>query len=71
MPKPTASKPEPGVKSEKRPRRQRTDTVLVFDQTQTVPDYVLKSIIDEWLVPCLVEEVSSELRKVRELEHSK
>ena len=56
VPKPTASKRDSGDKSEKRPRKQRTDTVLVFDPTQTVPDYVLESIIDEWLVPCLVEE---------------
>ena len=58
MLKPTASKPESDVKSEKRPRKQRTDTVLVFDPTQKVPDHVLESIIDEWLVPCLVGEFS-------------
>ena len=72
MPTPTALKSQSGDKGKKRPRRRR-DTTLVFDPSQKVPDHVLKSIIDEWLVPCLVEEFSPESRigKVRYLEHSK
>jgi hypothetical protein len=53
---PTASKSESGDKNKKRSRKRRMDTILVFDPAQRVPDHVLKSIIDEWLVPCLVEE---------------
>lgn len=41
---------------EKRARRQRADTLLIFDRAQKVPDSVLKAILEEWLVPCLVEQ---------------
>lgn len=42
--------------------RKRGQITLVFDPTQRVPDHVLNAIIDEWLVPSLVEEFSAELR---------
>ncbi len=47
---------QPGPQNEKRARRQRRDTVLVFDPKQKVPDSVLNAILNEWLVPCLVEQ---------------
>ena len=56
VPIPTASKLASGDESKTRSRKRRTDTALVFDAAQKVPDHVLKSIIDEWLVPCMVEE---------------
>jgi hypothetical protein len=62
VPTPTASKSESGEKGKRRSRKRRTDTVLVFDRAQKVRDHVLKSIIDEWLVPCLVEEFSAKSR---------
>ena len=69
VPTATASKSESCDKSKKRSRRRRPDTVLVFDAAQKVPDHVLKSIIDEWLVPCLVEEFLSETRCDSERRH--
>jgi hypothetical protein len=47
---------EAGPQKKKRARRQRADTLLVFDPAQQVPDTVLEAIIEEWLVPCLVEQ---------------
>jgi hypothetical protein len=38
----------------------RTDTLLVFDSAQKVPDAVLGAILEEWLVPCLVEQFLGE-----------
>jgi hypothetical protein len=64
--KPTASKLESGATVPKRPRKRRADTVLVFDPEQNVPEHVLKTIIDEWLVPCLVEEFFRALRTRKE-----
>jgi hypothetical protein len=46
---------EPLVRKRKRRSRSRTDLLLVFDPTQKVPDAVLDAIIEEWLIPCLVE----------------
>ena len=40
----------------KRRTRRRADTLLVFDPTQKVPNLVLTAILEEWLVPCLVEQ---------------
>ena len=40
----------------KRRTRRRADTLLVFDPTQKVPNLVLDAILEEWLVPCLVEQ---------------
>jgi len=40
----------------KRARRQRADTVLIFDPRQEVPDTVLNAILETWLVPGLVEQ---------------
>lgn len=37
-------------------RRKGADTSLVFDPVQKVPDVVLHAILEEWLVPCLVEQ---------------
>jgi hypothetical protein len=62
VPEPRMSESRSGDKSEKRPRKRRTNTLLVFDAAQKVPDHVKKAIIEEWLIPCLVEEVLSELR---------
>ena len=42
-------------------RRKRGQITLVFDPTQKVPDHVLMAIIEDWLVPCLVEEFSSKI----------
>jgi len=47
---------ETGPQNKKRARRKRTDTVLVFDATQKVPDSVLKAITTQWFLPCLVEQ---------------
>ena len=51
-----------GGETEKNTRRERMQITLVFDPRQSVPAHVLTAIIDEWLVPCLVEEFSSEVR---------
>jgi hypothetical protein len=58
VPTATASKSESSDEGKKRTPKRRTDTIFVFDPAQKVPDHVLKAIIDEWLVPCLVEEFS-------------
>ena len=42
--------------NKKRVTRQRSDTLLIFDPPQKVPDSVLKATLEEWLVPCLVEQ---------------
>ena len=34
----------------------RADTLLVFDPPQKVPNLVLNAILEEWLVPCLMEQ---------------
>ena len=47
---------ETGPQNEKRGRRRRRDTVLVFDPTQKVPDSVLNAIMNEWLIPCFAEQ---------------
>jgi hypothetical protein len=47
---------ESGPQNKTRTRRRRADTVLVFNSSQKVPDSVLNAIIDEWLVPSLVEQ---------------
>ena len=39
-----------------RTRRRRADTALIFDPAQKVPGPVLDAIVEEWLVPCLVEQ---------------
>ncbi len=46
---------EPAVQKVKQRVRSRTDILLVFDPAQKVPDPVLDAIIEEWLIPCLVE----------------
>jgi hypothetical protein len=46
---------EPAVHRVKQCRRSRTDISLVFDPAQKVPDPVVDAIIEEWLIPCLVE----------------
>lgn len=56
------TEPEFSGRGKKRFRKRRADTMLVFDTAQRVPDHVLKAIIDEWLVPCLVAEFSTKLR---------
>jgi hypothetical protein len=45
-----------GLQNKKRARQQRTDILLVFDPTQKVPDAVLTAIVEESLVPCVLEE---------------
>lgn len=51
---------EPGVQKGKRRRRSRTDILLVFDPAQKVPDTVLRAIVEDWLIPCLVEQFLGE-----------
>ena len=51
---------ETSASKKKRNRRQRADTLLIFDPAQKVPDRVLTAILEEWLVPCLVEQFLSE-----------
>ena len=48
--------PDKGPTKKKRARRRRADTMLVFDPAQKVPDSMLNAIVEEWLVPCLVEQ---------------
>jgi len=57
---------ETGPQKKKRTRRQRPDTLLVFDPKQKVPDPVLDAILKEWLVPCLVEQFLRERGITRE-----
>lgn len=49
-----------------RTRRRRADTVLIFDPAQKVPGSVLDAILEEWLVPCLVEQFLRERGITRE-----
>jgi hypothetical protein len=44
----------------KRSRRRRADPALVFDPAQRVPNSMLNAILDEWLVPSLVEQFLQE-----------
>ena len=50
----------------KRRYRRRADTLLVFDSTQKVPNLVLNAILEEWLIPCLVEQFLRERGITRE-----
>lgn len=54
------SKSEPGAPNGKRRCRSRADTLLVFDPAQKVPDAILRAIVEEWLVPTLVEQFLAE-----------
>jgi hypothetical protein len=47
---------KPAVQKVKKRVRSRTDILLVFDPAQKVPDPVLNAIVNEWLIPTLVEE---------------
>ena len=49
-----------------RTRRKRADTTLIFDQAQKVPGTVLDAILEEWLVPTLVEQFLRERGITRE-----
>ncbi len=49
-----------------RARRRRADTSLIFDPAQRVPGPVLDAIVEEWLVPCLVEQFLRERGITRE-----
>jgi hypothetical protein len=51
-----------------RTRRRRADTPLIFDPAQKVPGPapVLDAIVEEWLVPCLVEQYLRERGITRE-----
>jgi len=55
-----ASQPKPPT------RRKRADTVLIFDPAQKVPGPVLDAILEEWLLPCLVEQFLQERGITRE-----
>ena len=46
--------------------RRRTDTSLIFDPAQKVPGSVLDAILEDWLVPCLVEQFLRERGITRE-----
>jgi hypothetical protein len=61
---------ERGPQSKIGTRRQRRDTVLVFDPTQKVPDSVLKAITEQWFVPCLVEQFLRERDFTQDPPHS-
>ena len=49
-----------------RGRRKRADTTLIFDPAQKVPGPVLDAILEEWLVPTLVEQFLRERGITRE-----
>ena len=51
---------EPPLQKGKQRRRSRTDILLVFDPGQKVPEAALNAILEEWLVPCLVEQFRGE-----------
>jgi hypothetical protein len=42
--------------SKPKPTRRRADTLLFFDPAKEAPEVVLRAIVDEWLVPSLVEQ---------------
>jgi hypothetical protein len=47
-------------------RRKRADTALIFDPAQKIPGPVLDAILEEWLAPCLVEQLLRERGITRE-----
>jgi len=47
-------------------RHQRAGTTLVFDPAQKVPGPVLDAILEEWLIPCMVEQFLRESGITRE-----
>jgi hypothetical protein len=49
-----------------RARRKRADTTLIFDPAQKAPGPVLDAILEEWLVPTLVEQFLRERGVTRE-----
>ena len=49
----------------KRACRKRSDTLLIFDPAQKLPDTVLRAILEEWLVPSLVEQFLRDRRPAR------
>lgn len=49
-----------------RTRRKCADTTLIFDPAQKVPGPVLYAILEEWLVPILVEQFLGERGITRE-----
>jgi hypothetical protein len=57
---------ETGLQKKKRTRRRRPDTLLVFDPKQKVPDPVLNAIVNEWLIPTLVDQFLRERGITRE-----
>jgi hypothetical protein len=56
----------PPVQKVEQRRRSRTDILLVFDPARKVPDAVLDAIIEEWFIPCLVEQFLRERGITRE-----
>lgn len=54
------------LQGKSRTRRRRADTPLIFDPAQKVPGPVLDAIVEEWLVPCLVEQFLRERGITRE-----
>lgn len=62
----SARQPDKEPTNKKRAPRRRADTMLVFDPAQKGPDSVLNAIIEEWLVPCLVQEFLRERGITRE-----
>jgi hypothetical protein len=57
---------EPSTFQKSRVGRRRTDTTLIFDPAQKVPGPVLDAILEEWLVPSLVEQLLRERDITRE-----
>jgi hypothetical protein len=47
---------EKSIPTNKRPRRKRAETLLIFDPAQKAPGPVLDAILEDWLVPSLVEQ---------------
>ena len=56
--------PKSGV-TQKRPDRRRSDTSLVLSNLALDDDAVLK-LVDEWIVPALVEQFLDEQRRLAE-----
>ena len=57
---------ESGPQNKTRTRRRRADTMLIFDPAQKGPGPVLDAILEEWLLPCLVEQFLRERGITRE-----
>jgi hypothetical protein len=57
---------EPDSSIKLRAGRRRTDAMLIFNDAQEVPDQVFDAILEEWLVPSLVEQFLRERNLTRQ-----